>query len=483
MGREFSYRFQFRYLRIISTITQLTVGIAITFSFIACSNSTQLEPQIKNQPTSETTELNIWWEQGMNHDEDEAIRTIVNNWQKQTGNKVRLSFFSSDEFTAKVERTVQAENYPDIIMTPKAERVLYPRLAWQGKLEDVSEIIKPIKNDYPTNILRGITYYNAKNNKRSYYGVPLYQSTVSIYYWQTLLTSVGLNPKDIPQDWDNFWQFWQQAQQKLTEQNQNIFALGLTLSANKSTDDSYNQFEHILEAYDVVLFNKQGQLQINRPEVRQGIIDCLDWYAQLYRQGYIPPDAVKWSNADNNRSLLNKLVLMAPNNTLSIPATVRQDANTYYKQLGMTEFPKKPSGKPMRYLIFINQAVIFRDSPHKSLAKDFLRYFIQPQVTIDYLKATGSRNQPIQKSVLSDPYWQNTKDPYIATATQILTTGQTRLFYTVDHPAYSQVLAENVWGLALTQVTVNKIKPEQAADEAIDRINEIFNQWTTSTTP
>jgi multiple sugar transport system substrate-binding protein len=484
MGKKFNYRFQSKYLQIIATITHLTVGIAITFSFIACSNSTQLEPQSKNQSTSEITELNIWWEQGMNHDEDEAIRKVVDNWQKQTGNKARLSFFSNDELTAKVERAVQAKNYPDIIMNPKAERILYPRLAWQGKLEDVSEIIKPIQNDYPENILRGVTYYNAKNNKRSYYGVPLYQSTLFIYYWQTLLASVGLNPKNIPQDWDGFWQFWQQAQQKLkTERGQNIFGLGLTISANESTDDTHSLFEQILEAYDVALFNQQGQLQISRPEVRQGIINCLDWYAQLYRQGYIPPDAIKWSNADNNRSLLNKLVLMAPNNTLSIPATVRQDSNTYYKQLGITEFPNKPNGKSMPYLIFISQAAIFKDSSHKSLAKDFLRYFIQPQITINYLKATGSRNQPVQKSVWSNPYWQNTKDPYIATATKILTTRQTSLSDVVDHPAYSQVLAENVWGRALTQVTANNIKPEQAADEAIVRINEIFNQWTASTTP
>jgi multiple sugar transport system substrate-binding protein len=478
MGRKFSDRFQSKYLQIIPTITQLTVGITIIFIFIACSNSTQLEPQIQNQPKLPTTELNIWWEQGMNHDEDEALRTLVHNWQKQTGNKVKLSFFSNDEFTAKIERAVQAKNYPDIIMIPKADRVLYPRLAWQGELEDVSEIIEPIQNAYPENILRGITYYNAQENKRSYYGVPLYQSTIFIYYWQTLLASIGLNSKDIPQDWDGFWQFWQQAQQKLRNQkHQNIFGLGLTLSANKSTDDAHNLFEQILEAYDVVLFNEQGQLKIDRPEVRQGIINCLNWYAQLYRQGYIPADAVKWSNADNNRNLLNQLVLMTPNNTLSIPATVRQDANTYYNKLGITEFPKKPSGKSMRYLIFVRQAVIFKDSPHKPLAKNFLRYFIQPQVTIEHLKDTGSRNQPVQKSVWSDPYWHNTKDPYIATATKILTTGQTSLSPIVDHPAYSQVLAENVWGRALTQVTANKIKPEKAADEAIARIREIFTQW------
>ncbi|MEL7011348.1 MAG: hypothetical protein AAGM29_22575, partial [Cyanobacteria bacterium J06588_4] len=51
-------------------------------------------------------------------------------------------------------------------------------------------------------------------------------------------------------------------------------------------------------------------------------------------------------------------------------------------------------------------------------------------------------------------FYISSKDPYIATVTKILTGEQTRLSYVVDHPAYSQVLAENVWGKALTQVTI-----------------------------
>ena len=470
MGRKLGIRFR-------SKDWQIVLAIASALIFIACSQVIESDPIVITQPTTATTELNIWWEQGFNHDEDEAILNIVNNWQTQTGNQVKLSFYSNNDLNAKAQRAIQAGKPPDILMSPRAGRILYPRLAWQGKLEDVADVIEPIKTNYPANILKGITYYNASEDKRSYYGVPLYQSTMFVFYWQKLLADIGLDARDIPQDWQGFWQFWQQAQTKLkTEQNLNIYALGLSLSGNKNADDTHYLFEQILEAYNINLFDSQGRLNINS-QVRQSIIDCLNWYAQLYRQGNIPPDAVNWLNTDNNRNLLNEIVLMTPNNTLSIPATVLQDADTYYNQLGITEFPNKPSGEPMRYLIFIRQAVIFQDSVHKSLAKDFLRYFIQPQVTLDYLKASGCRNQPVQKSIWSNPAWQKTEDPYITTATKILTTGNTRLSPTVKYPAYSQVLAENLWGKALTQVTANQVNPERAADEAIARIKTIFEQW------
>ena len=453
-------------------------AIAIVSIFVACSNNVDLNSEVTQKPVSVKNELNIWWEQGYNLAEDETLRRVVARWQKKTGNKVKLSFFTNDELIAKAERAIRVNRPPDLMMSLKGNRVLYPRLAWEDKLEDVADIIEPVKDDYSKPILQAITYANSYRGKRSYYGVPVHQSTVFIFYWRQLLASVGLNSQDIPQDWDDFWQFWQQVQTKLKqEKNLDIYGLGLTLAEDSRADDTYNLFEQILEANNINLLSDRGELKIDNPKVRQGIIKCLDWYARLYRQGYIPPDAVEWSNADNNRHFLNRSILMTPNNSLSIPATVRQDPNIYYDRLGIMEFPNKPDGKPMRYILNVRQAVIFKDASHRSLAKEFLRYFIQPQVKTNYLKAIGGRHQPVQKSVWQNPFWQDIKDPYIATATKILTQGQTRLPYEVYHPAYSQVLAENVWGKALTQITANKISSKQAADLAIVRIEAIFAQW------
>lgn len=162
-------------------------------------------------------------------------------------------------------------------------------------------------------------------------------------------------------------------------------------------------------------------------------------------------------------NLLNRQVLMTANSTFLIPATVNRDPEIYFNRLGITQFLHKPSGAAMNYLVSIRQAVIFRDSLHKSVAKDFSRYFIQPHIAIKYLKASGNRTKPVRVSVWSDAFWQETTDPYLAAATKILNSNSTRLFPTVAHPAYSQVVAENVWGKALTRVTGDRVL-SQAAD-------------------
>lgn len=422
------------------------------------------------------TALKIWWDKGFTLEEDEALQQLVSDWEQQSGNQIKLSFYTTDELAQKVERELRAGHPPDIIMSFKTERSLNARLAWEGKLADVSDVIEPVKRLYPETVLKTVNFYNNIEKKRSYYGVPIHQATMHVYYWRDLLKQVGRSERDIPKDWDGFWEFWKQMQDDLqSQQKQDIYGLGFPISVEAA--DTYYLFEQILEAYDVQILDTEGQLLINDPQVRQGIVKVLDWYAQFYQQGYIPPDALHWLNPDNNRSLLNRAVVMTPNETLSIPAAVRQDPDTYHNKLGILEFPNKPSGKPMRYLITAQQAVLFAESKNQKTAKDFLAHLLQPEIMGVYLKAAGGRNLPVLEPIWKDPFWTDPNDPHISTAAKTLIKEQTRLYYIAQNPAYSIVLKENVWGKALKRVFVDGSSSEQAADEAIERIKKIFDQW------
>ncbi|MCC5651447.1 ABC transporter substrate-binding protein [Nostoc sp. XA013] len=455
------------------------VFIVLTLSLIiiACTNTSKLKQSSVTYSSTDNTILKIWWDKGFTVDEDEAIQQLVSNWEKQTANKVKLSFYIGDELPQKARRAIQAGNPPDIMMSYGAERALNPHLAWEGKLADVTDVIEPVKNLYSEYALQAVNYYNNVAKKRSYYAVPINQSTVHLFYWRDWLKQIGRSESDIPKDWDGFWDFWKQVQNDLRakQQKQDIYGLGFPFSTGAS--DTYIFFEHILEAYDVQILDSKGKLLIDDPKVKQKIVQALDWYAKFYQQGYAPPDALNWLNPDNNRSLLNRVVVMTPNNTLSIPCSVRQDTDTYRNKLGILKFPNKPNGKPMRYLLTLRQAVLFADSQQHKKALDFLAYLIQSQVIGKYLKTAGGCNLPIIEPLWQDPFWKNPTDPHVSTAAKTVTEGSTRLFYYVQNPAYSVVLEENIWGKALNRIIVDKISPEQASDEAIARIKQIFAQW------
>lgn len=451
------------------------IALILSLIIIACNQASTIPPSLVNTSPTETKVLKIWWDKGFTLEEDEALQQVVSNWQKQSGNKVKLSFYSTDELSQKVERELRTGDLPDLIAMSKSEKSRTARLAWYGKLADVSDVILPVKSLYPEMVLKNVNFYNESAQKRSYYALPIHQATMHVYYWRDLLEKVGRSESDIPKDWDGFWKFWKQMQNELRAKQINIYGLGLPLSI--AAGDTYQTFEHILEAYDVQILDAKGQLQLNDPEVRQGIVKVLDWYAQSYQQGYLPPDAMHWLNPDNNRNLLNRKVLMTTNETLSIPAAVRQDPDTYRKKLGILEFPNKPSGQPMFHLITVQQVVLFADSKNQEIAKDFLAYLIQPEVIGNYLKTAGGRHSPVLKPVWKDPFWTDPNDPHVSMATKTFTQGKTRLFYTFQNPAYSMVLKENVWGKAIQRVLVDRSSSEQAADEAIAQIKQIFAQW------
>ncbi|MEM8673361.1 MAG: ABC transporter substrate-binding protein [Cyanobacteria bacterium P01_G01_bin.67] len=453
----------------------LILAIASALLVIACSSNTQLRNDEVIKTTPKPNVLQLWWDKGYNTEEDEALKKLVRGWEEKTGNQVKINFYTLDKRSAKPQRSLQSGQVPDVFMSFKAESTLNPKLAWDGQLVDVTDVIEPVQDMYEPKTLATAYYYNNAEQKQAYYAVPIHKAALHLHYWKDLVEKTGRTAADIPKDWDGFWQFWLDVAADLKSKNQQaIFPIGLPMS--EEAGDTYQAFEHVLEAYDVKLVDESGNLLVDDSQVRQGIIQCLDWYTQFYLQGYTPQDAVDWNNAANNREFLNREILTTTNATLSIPAALRQDSNTYQHQLGIVELPNKPNGKPMNHIFLVEQAVIFEDAAHPQLAKDFLAYIIQPEVINVFLKESG-RHSPAHTSVYQDPYWTNPEDPHTSAVTKTLTESKIRPIYSSNSPAYSIVLKENIWGQSLEKILLNNISPEQAADEAIARIKEIFQEW------
>ena len=432
--------------------------------------------------TKETGVLTIWWYEGYVEAEKTFLRKIVNDWEKANNKKIKLIFMSEKLLLEELEKAVASGITPDITID---RTQLVTRLAWEGKLTDVSAIIKPIESSFPDSVLKNSYQYNNVTKEKSYYAVPIQQEAIYLHYWRDLLKELGYSAEDIPQDWNEFWQFWTKVQQKLQSQQQEVFGLGFSTSPNST--DTFLFFEQVLEAYNVKILDSKGRLLVNRPETRQGITLALAWWTQLYQQKYIPPSSLLWENADNNSSFYNQIVAMVPNSTLSIPAVRADEKDVYFKKIGTVGYPSKPNGDPMNYVIRVRQALVFADraldSSYNGLssnledAKNFLSYLIQPEVLASYIEAAGGRFFPVNKANWDDPFWNNSADPHLSTVRKMLTESPTRPHYFSDNPAYMEVFEENVWGQALHQILTEGASPEEAANWAIARITQIFRQW------
>jgi multiple sugar transport system substrate-binding protein len=451
----------------------LVLLLAAGLVIVACNRQSQPQSVVSNAPTEDAA-LTIWWEKGFALEEDEALQQVVDRWQAQTGQAVKLSFYTTDDLAQRAQRALQANDPPDLMMSHSAEQSLNPRLAWQGKLLDLSEVIEPIQDSYPKAVLDGVRYYNNAEKKRSYYAVPFSQTAMYIFYWRDLVQAAGFDQRKFPLNWNQYWDEWQQIQKSLRQKGEKTYSLGFTLTIGAA--DANHWIEQVLEAFDARLLDTDGKLLIDDSTVQQQILASLKWVTQFYQQGYVPPDAIKWLSPDNNNSLLNRTVAMTPNATLSIPTAVQQDQETYLNKLGTLELPNKPSGEPMRYVVLHRQIISFAASRHAETAKQFLTYLIEPATLNAYLKVSG-RNLPVTKPVWQDTFWTNPADPHLSVASKVLLEDQTRPFYSAYHPAYSLVIEEAVWTKAINRILLENISVEQATAEAIAKIKQIFEQW------
>ncbi|PZV15952.1 MAG: ABC transporter substrate-binding protein [Pseudanabaena sp.] len=461
---------------------QLSLSLA-GLGLAACSDSTVLN----YRPLEKSSKFRVWWIQSFYPAETEALSQIVAEWEKKNNVKVEITFYNDGAINRDAENALNNGNPPDILFSNTAEFFLYPKLAWQNKLVDVSDVIEPVKNLFSPIALKAVAYKNSQNPNPAYYAVPIAQLSAGMHYWRDLLVDVGLSDTNIPKDWDGFWTFWEKAQDRANNRGKkDIYGIALPMST-EATDVIF-MFEQFLTAYGVKLLDDNGQLRSEDPKNREGIIAALTKYTGFYLSKHVPPNALQWTDADNNQVFLSRNSFMTANPGLSIPASQQFDQEVYNKKLVTTEWPLAADGKPLSHLVAVKQAVIFaapnvqetkediaKEKERQALAKSLMSYIIQPNNLLTYLKGAGGRYFPTMPKLLEDPFFRDSKDPHILVTTKQFQ--NTSSFYTALNPAYSEVGSQRIWGQAIKSVASGKNSPEQAADAAIAQIKTIFTQW------
>ncbi|CAM5220854.1 hypothetical protein CDEF62S_02020 [Castellaniella defragrans] len=212
--------------------------------------------------------LNVWWNKGYYPEEDAAIKGIVQQWEQKTGNKVQLTFYSTEDLPTKLTAAVNAGSVPDVAYEDVGDFYQIPQLAWDGKLTDVSDVVNPSKDLYTKTALLTASLYDNKEHKRSYYAVPIKQQAMHVFYWKSMLEKAGFTEKDIPQQWDKYWQFWESVQDKLRAKGDRVYSMGLTVSSTGT--DNYYLFNQFLLSYGLRMVDEKGNLTVDDPKVREG---------------------------------------------------------------------------------------------------------------------------------------------------------------------------------------------------------------------
>src|SRR5512138_919371 len=142
--------------------------------------------------------LVVYWGKGFYPQEDKALDDMVAKFEKKTGVKIELSRYSPQEAVPKAVAALDAGTPPDVAYGDVYDFQVAGKWAFDGKLEDISDVIEPMKSQFAPNTVETTFLYSDKAKKKGYYAFPLKQQTMHIQYWIDMLNQAGFKESDIP---------------------------------------------------------------------------------------------------------------------------------------------------------------------------------------------------------------------------------------------------------------------------------------------
>ena len=225
------------------------------------------------------------------------------------------------------------------------------------------------------------------------------------------------------------------------------------------------------------LVTADGKLHVDDPQVREAAIRTLTKMAELFKDGYVPQSVVNWNDADNNNAFHAKQLVADFNGSLSIELA-RIENKEEYNDIITYALPNDNNGTPLAAEIGIFGAVIPKGAQNVAVAKDFLKYAIQPSVLNEYLKGgLGRWAVPMPKIAQSDPYWLHSDDQHRTTYIHQILDRKRIPLNTAHNPAAAEVDSRHIFQEAWFDITRDGMKPEAAVDKAFKRCEEIFAKY------
>lgn len=430
--------------------------------------------------------LTVWWEKGFYKAEDDALLVAIKKYEAKTGVKVELSQYGVQDIIAKLSAALASGSPPDVAYADALDMQVAGKWAFDGKLDDISDLIEPLKSRFAPNTVETVLLYNGKTGKRAYYAFPVRQQTLQIQYWKDMLGVAGFKESDIPGAWKDYWSFWcdkvQPGYRKAT--NSRVFAVGSPMGVESS--DSFWSFLSWLDAYGVKLVDDSGKLLVDDPKVKAGLIKALRDYTALYVKGCTPPSSTTWKDPDNDVAFDDRSVVLTHDRAMSIVAewldvandaalTAQQRAvgrKAYDQLIASAGFPAKPDGSPMVYRTSVKVGVIFLESKNKKRAREFVKFVLEEENLRPYIESALGRWFPVTKASQESPFWK--ADKHREAVYDRVKAGTVPFEFTKNYK-FTTLNNENVWAKAMNRVAIDKVAVEQAVDELIASIKKIVN--------
>jgi multiple sugar transport system substrate-binding protein len=256
------------------------------------------------------------------------------------------------------------------------------------------------------------------------------------------------------------------------------YGLGLQLTTVGPADGNFLFNGFLIANGGKDILTKGGKLRTDDPMVREAAIKSITYLTTAYKEGYVPPEALSWNDADDNNAFHEKLIVMDFDGSISTEVAVIKNKQQYYNEMVTLELPNGNDGQPIPAQLIVAGTFVPKEARNPDLAKEFQKYLIQPQVVNAYLKTGLGRWVPAMPSLVkNDPFWLDPSDPHRPPFVRQSLLKLAVPDYPAFNPAWGLVNSEQLWGQAHADVIKQGMSPATAIDKAFRRAEAIFAKY------
>ena len=347
-----------------------------------------------------------WLNQGFIPQEDAAMRQVAEDYMKASGNKLDYSIMPFMAMNQKTISALTSGDVPDLVFMDAPSSIL-PQNAWDDKIVDVSDVVAPYRVAAFGNREAVLDLLQQGDQEAQLLPVPDQAGRDAVPYLGRPGREGRAQDVGHPEELGRHLDLLKQTQAPLRAKGmRKIYACGLQITT-VGPNDGNNLFAHFLIANGGEgIVTPDGKLHTDDPKVREAAIKSVEFMTNLYKEGVVPPEALSWNDADDNNGYHEKLFVMDFDGTLSTELAMIKDKQAFYHDM-QTLAPKlKNDGTPMKTQVNAGGGFIPKGAKNVEVAKDFMKYFMQPKVMNENLKAGLGRWVPaIPQLVKDDPFW------------------------------------------------------------------------------
>ena len=152
--------------------------------------------------------ITVWFGKGFYKSEDDALLETIKKFEAKTGIKVELSQYAIQDMIPKTVAALDSGTVPDVAYSDTYDVQAQGKWAFEGKLEDLSDILVPMKSAFAPNTLETAYLLNDVTKKTRLLRLPAEAAEHARPDLERHAGAGRLQGSDIPTKWADYWSFW-----------------------------------------------------------------------------------------------------------------------------------------------------------------------------------------------------------------------------------------------------------------------------------